>query len=100
MVSSVLVHAELSQHAARGLGVKERNQLIRGSFERQFMDQTHARLGGLLELSVDIIRRKFDVMNPLPILFDELRNRTIVCSRFQQFDVYIARFEESSLHLL
>ena len=71
--------------------MQEGDELAGRAVERLLVDQLHARAGGLLELGLDVVGAKGDVVNAaVGILLQELGDRAFRVGRFQQFQVHFA----------
>ena len=81
--------------------MKKGDELAACAIEWFFVDQFHARTGGLLELALNVIRGERDVMNATRgIFFQILGDGTFRIGRFEQFKVNVAAIEERGADFL
>lgn len=80
--------------------MQERDQLVRRSRKRSFVNQLHAGALRLAKLIRNVICRKGDVMDALTTLFNVLRDRAVGSGRLKQLNVSASDIKEGRTHLL
>lgn len=96
----MLALAKLSEDAKGGFRVKECHELVGGTFEGNFVDQSRAVGLGLAELVVNRIGGERNVVNARAVLFEKLGNRALVGRRFEEFQVDVADGKKGGFHFL
>ena len=94
-------HAQFSEHAEGGLGMKEGNLFVASAVEGFVVDEFDASLRCLRELGNNVIGAKGNVMDAaIGVFLQELGDRAFRIGGFEQFDVNIANVKEGGSHFL
>ena len=91
---------QLREHAARRVGMDERDLEAEGAAARRLVDQLGAVAGEPLELRADVVDLERDVVHPRPALGEELPDRRLRAERPEQLDAAAADAHRHGLDAL
>ncbi len=80
--------------------MEERHQFATSTIKGFVIDQTHSGVRGLLQLSLNVVGPKGDVMDARTVLLEELGDGTFGIGWLKKLDMNLPRAEEGSLDLL